>query len=138
MTARADDVGVWKMLIGVSAASLALATSSGGALAAPGIGGLPAGWTHAEINVAVNHVPHTIVLDRGRVTTASASSLTLREQDGSTVQVDLSPTTQVTVNGQPGQLTDLRRGAWALTQRIDGGAATRVVETVPPRLLRRA
>ena len=78
---------------------------------------LPAGWMHAEINFFVDRVPHTLVLDRGRVTSASATSLTLREADGSTVQVGLAPATKITVDGRPGQLTDIRRGVVAVTQR---------------------
>jgi hypothetical protein len=119
---------VWKLLLVVSIASLALA----GAVPAEN---LPAGWTHAEINYSVNHVPHTLVLDRGKVTAASPSSLTLHEADGSSVEVALAPDTQVVVNGHPGQVTDIRRGATATTQRIDGGPARLVNVKIPPRLL---
>ena len=106
-----------------AACSLALAAGS-----ASGAGGgvMPAGWTHAEINYAVGRVPHTLILDRGRVAAVSPTSLTLREQDGSMVQIGLSSSTQVTVNGQPGQLSNIRRFANAVTQRIDGGPATQV------------
>jgi len=119
---------VWKQFLAVSIASLALAT-------AVSAENLPAGWTHAEINYAVNHVPHTLVLDRGKVTAASTSSLTLREADGSSVQIALVPDTQVVVNGHLGQVTDIRRGANATTQRIDGGPARLVNVKIPPRLL---
>ena len=119
---------MWKLLLAVSIASLALA----GAVPAEN---LPAGWTHAEINYSVNHVPHTLVLDRGKVTAVSPSSLTLHEADGSSVQVALAPDTQVVVNGHPGQVTDIRRGATATTQRIDGGPARLVNVKIPPRLL---
>jgi hypothetical protein len=104
-----------------AACSLALAAGS-----ASGAGGgvMPAGWTHAEINYAVGRVPHTLILDRGRVAAVTPTSLTLREQDGSMVQIGLSSSTQVTVNGQPGQLSNIRRFANAVTQRIDGGPAT--------------
>ena len=112
-----------KALAATAACFLALAAGN-----ASGAGGgvLPTGWTHAEINYAVGRVPHTLILDRGRVAAVSATSLTLREQDGSTVQIGLSTSTQVTVNGQPGQLSDIRRFANAVTQRIDGGPATQV------------
>ena len=70
LTPNGDDLGVWKALLSVSIASLALATA-GAAAVGPA---LPAGWTHAEINFSVNRVPHTLILDRGRVTTVSASS----------------------------------------------------------------
>jgi hypothetical protein len=106
-----------------AACSLALAAGS-----ASGAGGgvMPAGWTHAEINYAVGRVPHTLILDRGRVAAVTPTSLTLREQDGSMVQIGLSSSTQVIVNGQPGQLSNIRRFANAVTQRIDGGPATQV------------
>jgi hypothetical protein len=120
---------VWKPLLAVAIASLALA-------AAVPAENLPAGWTHAEINYSVNHVPHTLVLDRGRVTAVSPSSLTLHEADGSSVQVALAPDTQFIVNGHPGQATDVRRGATATTQRVDGGPARLVNVKIPPRLLR--
>ena len=106
------------------------------ALAGPGAAAdLPVGWTHAEINYAVGRVPHTLVLDHGRVTAVSPSSLTLREQDGSSVEVALSPSTQVAIGGRPGTVADIRRGFVATTRRIDGGPATRV--RVVPRRLRR-
>jgi hypothetical protein len=119
-----------KAIAATAACTLALAAGS-----ASGAGGvLPPGWTHAEINYSVNHVPHTLILDRGRVTAVSATSLTLREQDGSTVQIGLSASTQVTVNGQPGQLSNIRRFAMATTQRIDGGPATLIRLQLPRRL----
>jgi hypothetical protein len=99
---------------------------------------LPAGWTHAEINIVLNRVPHTLVLDRGRVTAASPQSLTIREQDGNSVEVALAPTTQVLVDGRPGQLSDIRRGVIAVTERVDGAPARAVRVHVPPRLARLA
>jgi hypothetical protein len=134
LTPTDDDLGVWKILVKTIAATAicSLALAAGSASGAGGV--LPAGWTHAEINYSVNHVPHTLILDRGRVTAFSATSLTLREQDGSMVQIALAPSTQVTVNGRPGQLSDIRRFAIAVTQRIDGGSATVVRVQLPRRL----
>jgi hypothetical protein len=122
---------VWKSILAVSVASLALA-------AAGSASDLPAGWTHAEINYSVNRVPHTLILDRGRVTVVSPGSLTIHEADDSSVQVALAPDTQIVVDGRPGQVSDIRRGVTAVTQRIDGGAARLVKVHVPPRLLRLA
>jgi hypothetical protein len=121
------------MILGVAAASLVLASAG----SAAGGGSLPAGWTHAEINVFQNHTAHTLAFDRGRVTDASGTSLTLREADGTSVQIALAPDTQVIVDGRSGQLSDLRRGVIAVTQRIDGGPARQVKVHVPPRLARR-
>jgi hypothetical protein len=111
-----------------------LALAAGSAFGAGGGGVMPAGWTHAEINYAVGPMRHTLILDRGHVAAFSATSLTLREQDGVTVQIGLSSSTQVTVNGQPGQLSDIRRFATATTQRIDGGSATQIRLQLPRRL----
>jgi hypothetical protein len=82
-------------------------------------------------------VPHTLVLDRGRVISVSPSAITLRELDGSSVQIALAADTQVIVDGSPGQLSDIRRGVAAVSQRIDGGTARLVRVHVPPRLARR-
>ncbi len=117
-----------------ASAACSLALAAGSASGAAGGGVMPAGWTHAEINYSVARVPHTLILDRGLVAAVSSTSLTLREQDGSTVQIALSSTTQVTVDGQPGQLSDIRRFEIAITQRVDGGPATQVRVHVPPRL----
>ena len=115
-----------------------VATVSGAtSLSLAGGSGLPAGWTHAQINYFVDNAAHTLVLDRGLVTSASAAGLTLREQDGSTVQVGLSSSTQVIVDGTPGQVTQIRRGELAITQSIDGGPATIVRIQIPPRLAAR-
>jgi hypothetical protein len=122
---------ILKTIAAAGACSLALAA---GSASAAGGGVMPAGWWHAEINYAVARVPHTLILDRGRVVAASATSLTLREQDGSTVQVALSSSTQVTVDGRPGSITDIRRFAIAMTQRVDGGPATQVRVQLPARL----
>jgi hypothetical protein len=124
---------MWKAALTAAIVSLALAAAG-----SAGAETLPAGWMHAEINFVVNRVPHTLVLDRGRVTSASPSSITLLEQDGSSVQVTLAADTQVVVDGRPGQLSDIRRGVTAVAQRIDGGAARLVRVHVPPRLARTA
>jgi hypothetical protein len=102
-----------------------------------GAGALPGGWTHAEINVFVKGAAHTLVFDRGRVIAASPTGLTLREADGTPVQVPLDANTQVIVDGRSGTVADLRRGETAVTQRVDGGPAQTVRAHVPPRLARR-
>ncbi len=126
-----DDLAVWKVALAAALASVALAVTGSAAGEA-----LPAGWMHAEINFVVNRVPHTLVLDRGKVTASSPSSMTLREQDGSRVQIALAAETQVLVDGRPGQLSDIRRGVTAVAQRVDGSAARLVRVHVPPRLAR--
>lgn len=108
--------------------SLALA---GGALAArggsiPAWPRLPGTWSHAEINVSIKRTPHTLILDRGRIVQVSATQVTLRESDGTTVIVPLSPSTIVAIGGVPSTTFDLRKRMNAQTMRIDGGAAVRL------------
>ena len=116
---------MWRLLpfLTVPLAALALA---GGASAAH----LPPGWWHAEINFAIARVPHTLILDRGRIASVSPTSLTLREQDGSMVDVAVSSSTQVVIAGRTAAVTDLKRGEIAITRRIDGGPATNVTVRV--------
>ena len=129
---------MWKALVtGLAAASAALAlaaASSAGGLPSPA--SLPAGWTQVSINVMLNRAPHTVTLNRGRIQSGTASSLTLREADGSVVTVPVSAATRFVVNGQPAAITDLRPGAFAITWQIDGASAQRVQAQVRPQIVR--
>jgi hypothetical protein len=100
---------------------------------------LPAGFTHAEINIKIHKELHTLILDRGRIARVSFGQLTLLESDGSRQLIPLSPQTIV----QPFFLhltaADLRRAMLVDTMRIDQGAAVRVriLRPIrPPRHLR--
>ncbi len=118
-----------------AAAALAAALILAGVAAADQIRAvprLPAGWSHAEINVIVKGTPHTLVYDRGRVLAVSATSLTLREQDGSIQTINVSASSQVTIAGQPASLSQIRLREIAITLRIDGADATRVTVRIPP------
>ena len=68
---------VWAAAAG---AALALAGQASPA-PIPNLASLPTGWTHVDINVTINRVPHTLVVNRGVVQAASTDSLTLREAD---------------------------------------------------------
>jgi hypothetical protein len=85
---------------------------------------LPAGSTHAEINVKIAGQLHTLILDRGRIVLVGPRNMLLRESDGTAVVIPLSPDTIV----QPAGFTvyDLRRGMNVDAMRIDEGAAVRV------------
>ena len=87
---------------------------------------LPGAWSHAEINVKIRGVPHTLILDRGRIIQASPSGIVLRELDGSTVTVPLSPQTIVRINGVRRSVDVLQPRLRADTMRIDGGPAVLV------------
>src|SRR5579862_7241114 len=89
---------------------------------------LPNGWSHAQVNVG----GHTLIYDRGRVTAVSGSSLTLSEQGGIVVTIQVAPTARIVVNGQAGALSQIQPGARATTVGVDGRPARRVDATSPP------
>jgi hypothetical protein len=86
-------------------------------------------WSHAEINVTIHRTQHTLILDQGRITKASALQITLLEPDGTKVDVALSPRTIVVVKGIRRRPAALRRKMSVETMRIDDGAAVRVRTT---------
>jgi hypothetical protein len=69
----------------------------------PQIPRIPGTWSHAEINVTIRKVPHTLIVDRGKI-------------------ID-------TVDGARGSISNLRRRMSATTLRVDGGVAVRVRAT---------
>ena len=95
---------------------------------------LPTGWSHAEINVVgPNGQPHTLIYDRGRVTAVTASSLTLREPDGSIVTIQVARRAVIRIDGRPGTLAEIEPGFSAQTLGIDGKPARRVqAKSAPP------
>src|SRR3954452_6195051 len=95
---------------------------------------LRAGWSHAEINVTgANGKPHTLVFDRGRIQAVGSFSLTLREQDGSLVTIQVAPRATVRLNGRNVPFFRLRPGLVATTRGTDGKPANLVKATTPPR-----
>ena len=92
----------------------------------PQIPRIPGTWSHAEINVTIRKVPHTLIVDRGKITEITTTQLTLREGAGVTVVIPLNFQTIVTVDGARGSISNLRRRMSATTLRIDGGVAVRV------------
>jgi len=119
------------------ASLLAFTLPSSGATTLHATPSLPAGWSHAEINVTIRHVPHTLVYDRGRVTAVTATSLTLLERNGNVanvVVISVAPNAQITIAGQPGSLAQIRPLEIATTVSVDGAAATKVSVQIPPRV----
>jgi hypothetical protein len=116
-------------------AALALATAGGAAQILRGPN-LPPGWSHAEINVVVRHQPHTLTYDRGRVQIVTASSLTLKERDGTVWTINVAPTATITIGGSPAQLSQVRPREIATTIAVDGGPAVSVTVQIPPQLAR--
>ena len=115
-------------VISLACGGTALAAGAAKASPVPPIPRVPGQWSHVEINRKIGKVPHTLILDRGRVTQASATQITIREL-GSPVVVPLSEQTLVVIDGLPATPNDLRRKMTVVTMRIDGGAAVRVRAT---------
>jgi len=104
-------------------------TAAGAGGAPPQIPRIPGTWSHAEINVTIRRVPHTLIVDRGKIAEITTTQLTLREGAGVNVVIPLSAQTIVMVDGAPATISDLRRRMTATTLRVDGGAAVRVRAT---------
>jgi hypothetical protein len=119
--------------LAVLLASLSLFASAGVAAGAggapPQIPRIPGTWSHAEINVTIKRQPHTLILDRGRVSQVTTSQITVREGAGGNVAIPVSAQTIVTLDGRRASITDLRRRMFATTMRVDGGDAVRVRAT---------
>ena len=111
----------------LACAGTALAGGGGNVPPIPRVSGQ---WSEVSINVTIRRVPHTVILDRGRIIQVAATQITLRESfPRSTVVVPLSPQTLVVIDGLPATPGDLRRKMSVVTMRIDGGAAVRVRAT---------
>jgi len=83
-------------------------------------------WSHDERNVQIKGEWHTMILDHGRITKSTALQLTLREPDGTIAVIPLSPATRVAPPRFSQTRPAFRRGMWAITMRIDDGAAVRL------------
>ena len=83
-------------------------------------------WSHDERNVLIKGTWHTMILDHGRIVKSNAAQLTLREPDGTLATILLSPKTKVVPLRFAQTPPAFRRGLWAITMRIDDGAAVRL------------
>ncbi|HST14333.1 MAG TPA: hypothetical protein VLJ44_05720 [Gaiellaceae bacterium] len=83
-------------------------------------------WSHDERNVLIKGNWHTMILDHGRIAKSNSSQLTLREPDGTMATIPLSWKTRVAPARFAGSPPAFRRGLWAITMRIDDGAAVRL------------
>jgi hypothetical protein len=109
------------------------AGAAAGARGEPGRGGPPPPfptiqgvWSHDERNVQIKGKWHTMILDHGRIVKSNASQLTLREPDGTMATIPLAPKTRVVPIRFAETPPAFRRGLWAITMRIDDGAAVRL------------
>ena len=102
------------LAVAFAALSLSGLAGAAGAAAVPPFPRLPGTWSHAEINVTLNKKPHTLSLDRGKITKVSGTQLTLREKTGgvvTVVTVPLSASAIVTIDGFRSTIYSLRREA---------------------------
>jgi hypothetical protein len=109
------------VVLACTGAALAL-----GAPRVPTFPSLAGQWSHAEINVTIKRVPHTLILDQGRIRKASETEITLLEPDGTLAVIAVSPQTIVQIRGRRRDISVLRRRMLVQTMRIDDGAAVRV------------
>jgi hypothetical protein len=98
---------------------------------------LPAGFTHATVNVKIGSHLHTLILDRGKIVQIAPdqTAMTLLEADGTRVVVPLAPETIVMPTRLALTIYDLRRSLMVDTMRVDQGAAVRI--RILPQSLRR-
>jgi hypothetical protein len=119
-----------RSLVAIIAVSALLVVTGAAGAAPPAFPNLPGDWTHAEINVTIKGVPHTLVLDRGRLGFAGPRRLAIREQAGTPPTIVLmTGATIVTINGVRARPRQLARGMTVETMGIDGGPAVRVRAT---------
>ena len=83
-------------------------------------------WSHDERNVLIKGTWHTMILDHGRIVKSNASQLVLREPDGTMATIPVSGKTRVAPLRFAQTPPAFRRGLWAITMRIDDGAAVRL------------
>src|SRR6267378_7837203 len=99
--------------LAVLVAALALLVCAGTAAGAggqpPQIPKIPGTWSHVELNVTIKKVPHTLIVDRGKITEITTTQLTLHRQDGTTVVIPLTAQTIVTIDNRPATISSLRR-----------------------------
>src|SRR5690349_7505758 len=112
--------------LAVSGAGLASGANGRGATPPPPFPTILGVWSHDERNVQIKGTWHTMILDHGRIVRSTASQLTLREPDGTMATIPLSPKTRVAPLRFAETPPAFRRGLWAITMRIDDGAAVRL------------
>jgi hypothetical protein len=114
-------------------AALSLLACAGSAAGAgggpPQIPRIPGKWSHAEINVTIRKVQHTLIVDRGKIAEITTTQLTLREPDGTAAAIPLSAQTIVNLDNAPATISSLRRRMTVVALRVDGGAAVRIRAT---------
>jgi len=115
-----------ELLAGAGTAAGASGGPGRGATPPPPFPTIPGVWSHDELNVQIKGKWHTMILDHGRIVKSTALQLTLREPDGTVAVIPLSLKTRIAPARFAETRPAFRRGFWAITMRIDDGAAVRV------------
>jgi hypothetical protein len=80
----------------------------------------------AEVLTYAAKTLHDYRLDEGRIVSVRPGSITLQERDGTRQQIAVSPSTLVTLAGQPADLSAVTRGLAAITIREGDGPALEI------------
>jgi hypothetical protein len=80
----------------------------------------------AEVLTYSAKAPHDYRIDEGRVVSVHPGSITLLERDGTRQTIALSPSTAVTLNGQPADPSAVTRGLDAIVIRESDGPAQEI------------
>jgi hypothetical protein len=115
-------------LVAIVAALIGVVPASAGS-SVPQFPRLPGNWSHAEINVTIHRVPHTLILDRGRIVQATPTQITVRHPDGTSVTIEIVRRTIINLDGFRVLPRALGRGESVETMQIDGPPAVRVRAT---------
>jgi hypothetical protein len=85
----------------------------------------------AEIVLKSNGVLHDFRIDVGRIQSVNSETqtITLKEKDGTTQPIQVSPTARIKVNGNSSGFAALRRGLHATTIRDGDNPAEQVLAT---------
>ena len=87
----------------------------------------------AEIVLGSAGTPSGFRVDRGKVTSVSATALEVRELDGTTVSLPVAADVRVRLRARRGTLADVRRGARVTVVRPVDGPASEIAVGVPVR-----
>ena len=126
MTRTRNSVGMRKLVVLMGLLAMLASSTAGTAASVPPFPNIPGTWSHIDINRKIGGKWHTLTLDRGRIIQINATQLTLREPDGTTPVIPLTPAAIVRIYTFPASIYELRRGMFAMTMRIDGGPAVRI------------
>jgi hypothetical protein len=85
----------------------------------------------SEIYLKANNVLHDFLIDAGRIQSVNSDTqtITLKEKDGTTQPIVVSPTARIKLNGTSSSFAALRRGLHATTIRDGDAPAEQVLAT---------